>query len=676
MMEVSDKKKLGDLIVELGLIDNRDLSQALSIAKQTSLPLGRVLIISDMVTEEVLQASLRCQSLLMQNMAEIGMARRAMELVKKENVSLDDALFKLGWNPGTTKENTPLGELLVEAGYVSREQLQQALDKNTSTGLPFGRLLVLSGALTEGLLTGALNAQILIRDRKISKSQAVEALKEAKQRQVSVEAQLKEKGFYDLPSRGSPRIGELLLFCGVINQSDLVSALEMGLMKKVPVGQVLTDSNQVSPKVLDAALRVQSLIGEQKMDINDARAVIAAVRDGATLEDALQRTQSQAESVAEATADVEKNYLSLFEFLKNLGRTSDEQVNDALHLAKYNSDVLKQVLLISGSIAAETLERAEKCRKLVQDKRLTMEHANIAFDYAERFNVDVSRALKDLQWNIPGEELPDDVALPRAAAVEHHKAVQEPGAWPIAAGNKASAEALAKAAAAHVPPVDPRMSAEGEWEELYKNVPQLTAAGKLDKALEAASRLLQLAQQFFPDRQLYCLDSLAGLCAQHGSLEQAQQYYVSALELRKAKPDPQGNVLAEGYSNLGKVSYFKKDFVAAEDYARKFIDVVAGAKGKDHPNVACGWQNLANVFCAQEKYLEAQQAYRTGIEICQAGLGEGHPATVQMMRSYDLVVQAIAAKANPFAAAGASRGFRGGSWLTLPRDTAPPAQDK
>src|SRR5208283_4214657 len=102
----------------------------------------------------------------------------------------------------------------------------------------------------------------------------------------------------------------------------------------------------------------------------------------------------------------------------------------------------------------------------------------------------------------------------------------------------------------------------------------------------------------------------------------------------------------------------------------KFIEVVAGSKGNEHPDVACGWQNLANVYSAQEKYLEAQQAYGTGIQICRKGLGENHPATVQMMRSYDVVVQAIASKANPFSASAnsASRGFLDGNWRTLPKD--------
>jgi tetratricopeptide (TPR) repeat protein len=675
MIDVSDKMKLGDLIVELGVMDNRDLGQALSIAKETSLPLGRVLVLSEMLTEEELQGTLRCQSLLKQELVELDMARKAMELVTKDHISLDDALFKLGWNPPTTKDTTPLGELLIDAGYVTREQLQQSLDKNNSTGLPFGRLLVLSGALTEGLLTGALNAQILIRDGKLSNIQAIEALKEAKLRQITVEVQLKEKGFYDLPSRSSPRLGELLLFCGVISQSDLVSALELGLMNKTPVGQVLTESNHVSAKLLDAALQVQNLMAEQNMTITDARSVIAAVKDGSTLEEALQQIGTgEAEQIAE---EAEKSYLSLFDFLKTLGRIDDDQANEAFQLAKHNTDVLSQVLLISGSLGAETIERANLCRKMVQDKKLNLERANIAFDYAERFNIDGTRALKDLQWYVPEEDMPDEESLAKAAARAKEKeekdlAKGQAGSKDHAAKDHATKDTESKDTESKEKEqtADPMVAAESDWETLQKRVAHLTASGKIERAMDSAVMLLQLSEEYFPDRMIECLDSVASLHTHRRNLDLAEQYYSRSLELRKKSEDQQEGLLAEGYANLGKVAYFKKDYTGAEDYARKFIEVVAKDKGKEHPNVACGWQNLGNIFYAQKKYSNAQRAYKVGIHICEKGLGESHPTTVQMKRSYEVVLQDIENEEGAGKRDIESLGRITGSWRTLPRDAS------
>lgn len=677
MIEVSEKKKLGGLIVELGLIDNRDLGQALSIAQETSLPLGRVLVLSEMLTEEVLQGVLRCQSLMKQNLVDLDLARKAMQIMSKETVSLDDALFKLGWNPEATKDTTPLGELLIDAGYVSREQLQQSLEKSTQTGLPFGRLLVFSGALTEGLLTGALNAQILIRDGKLSKPQAVEALKEAKVRQTTIEVQLKEKGFYDIPSRSCPRLGELLLFCGVISQSDLVSALELGLMNKTPVGQVLTESNQVSRKIMDAALQVQNLMAEQKMTITDARQVIGAVKDGTSLEDAIQEIDTQREEeVPPQKVEKLKSFVSLFDFLKNLGRIDDEQANEAFQMAKHNSDVLSQVLLISGSLDAETIERAEDCRKLVQSKKLSLEHANIAFDYAERFNVNVVQALKELQWYRPEEEISEEEEEDAALAAAKGKVVPATGAAAKELKGGVSKNGDSEKAAEEPPPVDPKVAAQAEWETLRNKVSHLSLTGKLDKALDSSIRLLQLAEEFFGDRLIECLDLVAGLYTQRRNLELAEQYYTRSLELREKVEDESGGLVAEAHGNLGKVAYFKKDFDAAEKHARKFIEIIANNLGKSHPDVACGWQNLANIFYAQKKYLQAQKAYQVGIQICEKGLGDSHPATVQMKRSYDVVLQAIEAEELAGVRDSATLGVITGSWRTLPRDMNQALHDK
>ncbi len=157
---------------------------------------------------------------------------------------------------------------------------------------------------------------------------------------------------------------------------------------------------------------------------------------------------------------------------------------------------------------------------------------------------------------------------------------------------------------------------------------------------------------------------------QRRSLDEAERHYKKALELRKDSGEASQSLLADGYANIGKVAYFKKDYSAAEDYARKFIEVVATDKGKEHPNVACGWQNLANIFYAQKKYANAQKAYKVGIMICEKGLGDSHPTTVQMKRSYEVVVQAIEEEEGPGVRDREALGRITGSWRTLPRDAS------
>ncbi|MBS1998776.1 MAG: hypothetical protein JSS86_20770, partial [Cyanobacteria bacterium SZAS LIN-2] len=62
--------------------------------------------------------------------------------------------------------------------------------------------------------------------------------------------------------------------------------------------------------------------------------------------------------------------------------------------------------------------------------------------------------------------------------------------------------------------------------------------------------------------------------------------------------------------------------------------------------------------------------YQVGIHICTKGLGESHPTTVQMKRSYDVVLEAIEAEENAGVRDKAALGAITGSWRCLPQDAA------
>ena len=121
--------------------------------------------------------------------------------VRRKN-TFGEALTGLGWTPKEADPSTPLGELLLGAEYISQHQLDAALIEQKKSGLPIGRKLVLSGVLSESLISAAVNAQIMVRNRRLRKEQAIDVLKEARKRQVST---VQGKGFYDLPKRKTPR---------------------------------------------------------------------------------------------------------------------------------------------------------------------------------------------------------------------------------------------------------------------------------------------------------------------------------------------------------------------------------------------------------------------------------------------------------------------------------------
>jgi len=70
-----------------------------------------------------------------------------------------------------------LGDLLIEAGLVSRADIDEAVQIGRDTGMRVGRVLIVSGWLSETQLNSALRAQSLINDGKVTKGTAVRALK-------------------------------------------------------------------------------------------------------------------------------------------------------------------------------------------------------------------------------------------------------------------------------------------------------------------------------------------------------------------------------------------------------------------------------------------------------------------------------------------------------------------
>jgi len=51
--------RLGQVLVDVGMISTHDLAQSLNLAREVGLPVGRVLVMSSFVSEENLQAAVR-----------------------------------------------------------------------------------------------------------------------------------------------------------------------------------------------------------------------------------------------------------------------------------------------------------------------------------------------------------------------------------------------------------------------------------------------------------------------------------------------------------------------------------------------------------------------------------------------------------------------------------------
>jgi len=386
--------KLGDLLTGAGLLKPDDLRQAMMIAKTQGLPVGRVLIMSGYMQEAHLQGAVQAQSMLKDGLIDLETALGGLRVISKSDVSLDEALSKMGYAQPSNQVTNKLGELLLESGLVDKQQLEAALAHGQTSGLPLGRVLVVTGAVSEQLLSSALNAQILIRDKRVTRDQAIQSLRSAKERQVPIEETLAETGVAVL-SAESVRLGELLVMARLLDEQKLMQAVELGLINEQPIGQVLVQNGMVSDALLQSALQIQQMVSSGKLRKSHSGHVLELChKEGLSLEAAVDRVQPP------PPAPAASGNIPLYQFLQLAGVIGAKDIEDALKVGSRDSHLMGQMLLLTGAINADLLSVALKCADLLRQGVLKTEQAVIALGICAKSHVPIEEAFRQLGWSV------------------------------------------------------------------------------------------------------------------------------------------------------------------------------------------------------------------------------------------------------------------------------------
>lgn len=384
--------RLGDLLTGAGLLKAEDLRQAMLVAKTQSLPVGRVLIMSGYIIEPHLQAAVQAQSMLKDGLIDLETALGSLRVISRDGLTIDQALSKMGWAQPVNQVTNKLGELLIEAGLVSRAQLDAALVQGESTKLPLGRVLVTNGWLSEQLLSSALNAQILVRDRRVTREQAISSLRAALERQVPIEQTLAETGVSLHLANETVRLGELLVMAKLLDEEKLMQAVELGLVNEQPIGQVLVNNGMVSETVLQTALAIQSMVTKGELRKVQCGRVLELVNtEKLSLAEAVERVQP--------TPPRDTSNLPLYQFLQLAGVIGPPDIEEALKVGSRDTHLMGQMLMMTGAIDQNLLGIAMNCSSLMAQGILKTEQAVIVLGICWKSKATLEEAFKQLGWS-------------------------------------------------------------------------------------------------------------------------------------------------------------------------------------------------------------------------------------------------------------------------------------
>ncbi|MBX9691174.1 MAG: hypothetical protein K2Z81_02250, partial [Cyanobacteria bacterium] len=255
----SSSARLGDLLVQAGVITPNQLQEAVRHSRSKKLQIGQVLVMSGDLSPTDLQNALEAQSMVRDKTIDISLAVQCIKLARKLRISFTDALEDYDSSAAQRARTGKLGELLRESNLISGADLSDAMERSVNTGMPLGRVLVLNNALTSESLEKALDIQVRLRDEMITREEAIAELRATIGAAAAEggESGQTETAAYEPPKQKPVRLGELLVMSGILSESDVMDALEWGLANQMPIGNVLVSKELISQELLDAALFFQ-----------------------------------------------------------------------------------------------------------------------------------------------------------------------------------------------------------------------------------------------------------------------------------------------------------------------------------------------------------------------------------------------------------------------------------
>lgn len=364
---------IGELLRRAKLVTVEDLANAMQVSGKSGLPIGRVLVMLDIIRNDTLKAAILAQSLVRDKLLSLEIAVKAIEVAAARRVSLTDALEHLGCLEDVSNNTNKLGDLLVGAELITRKQVEEAMHTSTHLGLPLGRILVLKSFLPSTVVQNALTVQSLVRDGQIEREDAVKILENAKDKEFNLDETIKAYG-YKLPERPNIRLGELLVLGGCVSETDLITALEFALSVDMLIGQALMQSGFINETVLDAALGLQDMVRSENMTADEAAEALNLIHEhGWNVENCM--------SEINKTQFKTTNLIGLVDLLKLAGLLSDDELRRAISSDGRKVKPFDEILLNTCQMSEATLHIAVRCQSMIDEGTLSVEQAIVALHH-------------------------------------------------------------------------------------------------------------------------------------------------------------------------------------------------------------------------------------------------------------------------------------------------------
>jgi len=208
------------------------------------------------------------------------------------------------------------------------------------------------------------------------------------------------------------------------SELDTRIPLDYDLMSKranILLGKLLVEAGLVPNPTLEAALKVQELVRDEKMSPQQAPEALRKFHTmGASIDEYLgsefksepRKTGStpaaspsaQSGGAAKAPTGPKKDAKGAIDLLKQAGILAEADVKTALEVRQKHGGDVVQILVSSGKMDKTTFEAADICLPLIRENKMKVEQCIIALNYCSRSRVSFDAALDELGWPNPRKQ--------------------------------------------------------------------------------------------------------------------------------------------------------------------------------------------------------------------------------------------------------------------------------
>jgi hypothetical protein len=246
------------LLLAAKLINGDQLGQAIKRSGEAKMLMGHTLVLMECISPSNLAAALHAVLLLRQKLLDDDKAAQGLRYANQRDITIEQALFELGFFTPAAPETMRLSELAYMAGLLSESDLVECLELELFKQKQFGQVLMEQGLISATHLDDAITLQGAVANSILKPYQAATALGRVCKDNINVYQAMAEAQADGLTGH-ELRLGELMVAATVCSQDELDEVIDGTKNTAIKIGKALLNSGRVKEAMLYNALRCQSL---------------------------------------------------------------------------------------------------------------------------------------------------------------------------------------------------------------------------------------------------------------------------------------------------------------------------------------------------------------------------------------------------------------------------------